>query len=228
MRKASIIGVVMLLLAGSIFVGRRAYYHFWVYPQMAAHNAAEREKLKDKYYADNNDPNEVLFVGNSLTQRFDTDKWFGKPNYKNRGIGLNKTTDILNRLDEIIESKPKMILLMIGINDLPSNRLDTIIQNYQEILQTIKTSTPNTEVVVQSILPTVDNSMTQVDKQILELNREIMQLAAEFGYRYLDLHTPIMQHPDRSSLYVNDQVHLNEQGYQLWVNMLNDSIFTEQ
>lgn len=228
MRKTLIFAIVILLVLAAFFVGRRAYYHFWVYPQMAAHNATEREKLKEKYYTDSNNPNEVLFVGNSLTQRFDTNKWFGKPNFKNRGIGLNKTTDILDRLDEIVESDPLMILLMIGINDLPSNRLDTILQHYQEILQTIKTSTPNTEVVVQSILPTVDNSMTQVDKQILELNPKIKQLATEFGYRYLDLHTLIMQHPDRSSLYVNDQVHLNEQGYQLWVDLLNDSIFTEQ
>ena len=228
MRKTLITAIVILLALAAFVVGRRAYYRFWVYPKMAAHNAAERQKLKERYYADSNDPNEVLFVGNSLTQRFDTDKWFDKPNFKNRGIGLNKTTDILDRLDEIVESEPLMILLMIGVNDLPSNRLDTILQHYQEILQTIKTSTPNTEVVVQSILPTVDNSMTQVNKQILELNPEIKQLATKFGYRYLDLHTLIMRHPDRSSLYVNDQVHLNEQGYQLWVNLLNDSIFTEQ
>lgn len=228
MRKAFIAITVSLLLVATFFIGRRAYYHFWVYPQKAAHNAAEREKLKERYYADSNTPNEILFVGNSLTQRFDTDRWFGKPNIKNRGIGLDKTTDILDRLDEIVESNPAMILLMIGINDLPSDQLDTIVTHYRDILQTIKTSSPTTQVVVQSILPIVADSDHPANKQVNILNPQLQVLAHEFDYRYLDIHSTIVNQPDFEKLYLNDKVHLNEQGYQLWVNILNDSIFTDQ
>lgn len=228
MRKVLITTTTLLLLIVLAWGGRRAYYRFWYYPQLAKKNAIERQKRKEAFYADSNDPNEVLFVGNSLTERFDIEGWFNKPNYKNRGIGLNKTTDILDRLDEIVESKPQMILLMIGINDLPSNRLDTIMQHYKEILETIKSTTPNTQVVAQSILPIVSDKDDPVNKQVNILNPQIQVLAHEMGYQYLDIHGLIVRRPDFGKLYLKDEVHLNVEGYKLWVQLLNDNIFKEQ
>jgi len=61
-----------------------------------------------------NDSNEVIMLGNSLTHNFEWHEMFRSVNIKNRGINADVTRGILQRLDEVIESKPIKYLLRLG------------------------------------------------------------------------------------------------------------------
>ena len=61
-----------------------------------------------------NDTDEVIMLGNSLTHNFEWHEIFKNVNIKNRGINSDITRGILQRLNEVVESKPKKIFIGRG------------------------------------------------------------------------------------------------------------------
>lgn len=223
---ALLVGLTLALVA--LFLGaRRIYYYHYYYPAQMEETKAKRQALKDAYYADANHPGEILFVGNSLTEQFNLNHWFQQSNIKNRGIGGNTTTDILNRLDEITESQPKMILLMAGINDLPSQQLDTVLSNYQLILQRIRQATPQTQVYLQSVLPVSIPQASFINQQVAQLNNQLVQWSPQYSMHYIDIHQAFMQQPKLQVLYQPDGLHLNHAGYRVWADVLLQDVFQQ-
>ncbi len=51
--------------------------------------------------------NEIVFLGNSITENGDWNELFKNKRIVNRGIGGDVCFGLLNRLDEVISSKPK-------------------------------------------------------------------------------------------------------------------------
>jgi len=186
---------------------------------------------KSVYEALPNTNDEILFVGNSITAGGKWAELFNDLRIKNRGISGDVTEGILFRLDEITESKPLKIFLMIGVNDLSYGlSVDSVLQNYKRILENILKDSPNTKIYVQSVLPVNDNfdyfkNHTNKGELILELNRKIKLLAEKFNLVYIDLF----------SFFVNEQgklkeectfdgLHLNGQGYLLWKSTIEKYI----
>jgi hexosaminidase len=113
------------------------------------------------------------------------------------------------------------------LNDLSRNvSLDEILSNYRIILQRIKSETPRTKVYVQSVMPV--NPVTGGNKrlegktpEIIELNNRLKTLASEFGYKFIDLFTPLAD--DNNLLpkkYSLDGLHLSYEGYRVWVETI--------
>ena len=63
-------------------------------------------------------PNEIIMLGNSITDGCEWSELFQNSNIKNRGISGDITEGVLYRLDEVTRSKPAKVFLLIGINDL--------------------------------------------------------------------------------------------------------------
>ena len=114
-------------------------------------------------------------------------RFFPNQRIKNYGIGGDTTDGILNRIDDIIQSKPQKLFLLIGINDLYyGKRVAYIVDNYSLILETLKKQIPQTTVFVQSVLPINENLLPanergKFEKQrIVELNETIKNLTNKF------------------------------------------------
>lgn len=121
-----------------------------------------REQNKDLKTSKN-----VIFLGDSITEGFDLAKYFPKKRVLNRGISADVIGNALSkddnrgvtkRLDEsIFKCSPSEVFILIGVNDLGSgHKPETIEAGYREILQGIKSHSPNLPVHVQSLLPTRD------------------------------------------------------------------------
>jgi lysophospholipase L1-like esterase len=175
--------------------------------------------------------NEIVFLGNSIT---DGAEWFEllqNKRCRNRGISGDVTEGILLRLDGVTRLKPSAIFLLIGINDLSRNiSVDEITGRYREILQRIQNETPKTKVYVQSVMPV--NPATGGNKRlegktelIIELNSRLQTLAKEFGMTYIDLFTPLA---DNNNLlprkYSFDGLHLSYEGYGVWAGILREYV----
>jgi lysophospholipase L1-like esterase len=144
---------------------------------------------------------------------------FGNPNIKNRGIGGDDTDGVLERLDEVTESKPAKIFIMIGTNDLAYGKtVEYVIENYKKILAQIKQQTPNTKVYIQSVLPVdYDIHYTRPIADIMEINRQLQELSKENNLVYIDLFSLFKTDKNKlNSDYSLDGLHPNGKGYEVW------------
>lgn len=175
-----------------------------------------------------NSNGEIIFVGDSITDRCEWNELFSSEKVINRGLSGDETIGVLNRLDEIIESNPQQIFLMIGVNDLRHGvPLDSVVKNYQHIIKTIRTNSPATEIIVQSILP-VNNKIknANTDNQtIVNLNKNIRKISEEYNIEYVDLFSMFID--DKGNLkseYTNDGLHITGNAYLIWKREIEDYI----
>ncbi|MEQ9405942.1 MAG: GH92 family glycosyl hydrolase [Cyclobacteriaceae bacterium] len=169
-------------------------------------------------------PNEIIFLGNSIT---DGAEWFelfdGNPNIKNRGIGGDDTDGVLERLAEVTSSQPKQVFIMIGTNDLAYGKtVDHVVTNHKKIIEQIEKDSPNTEVIMQSVLPVEDAiHWTRPNASILEINKQLKAHCEEKGITYVNL-APVFadENGKLDKKYSIDGLHVNGEGYLKWVEII--------
>lgn len=171
-----------------------------------------------------NTPGEIIFLGDSITDRCEWNELFPNLNVKNRGLSADETQGVLDRLQEVTASQPDKIFLMIGVNDLRHNiSPDTIFYNYEMILKRINNDSPETKIFIQSILPVNEEIGTPKanNKDILKLNAKLRELSQLYHLKYIDLFSKISDENDRlEEKYSLDGLHLNGSGYILWKSLI--------
>jgi len=169
---------------------------------------------------------EIIFWGDSLTDLCEWAEVFGNNRIKNRGICGDTTEGVLNRIDNIIESEPQKLFLLIGINDLSQGReVVKILNTYKTILRTLQEQTPKTKVFIQSLLPVntqnYPNRNPEIHQKVIEVNATLKELAKEFSFQYIDLYSSFLDSNNQlDAQYTSDGVHLNGQGYLIWKGIL--------
>ena len=170
----------------------------------------------------------IIFIGDSITDGCEWSELLQNPNIKNRGIGSDTTYGVLKRLDNIIQSEPEKVFLMIGINDLGRGEsVSEITSNYDKILERLTKNVPNSEVFVQSVLPISKQKLnTQIsNEKVRSLNKEIKQLSQKYNLNYIDLYSLMISEDDQLiSDVTTDGNHLNGSGYEIWSNAIQQYI----
>ena len=168
-------------------------------------------------------PNEIIFLGNSITDGAEWTELFENPNIKNRGIGGDDTAGILERLAEVTSSKPDKVFIMIGTNDLAYGKtVEDVISNYRKIIAQIKTESPITKLYIQSVLPVEDAlHYTRPNSKIIEINNLLVQICKEESLTYIDLFAAFADENGKlDKKYSIDGLHLNGLGYQVWKDLI--------
>lgn len=172
-----------------------------------------------------NDSAEIIFLGNSITDYCDWNELFGKQNIKNRGIGGDVINGVIDRLDEVTESKPSKIFLMIGINDLSRRRkVEQILSDYKKLIELIIEKSPETNLFIQSILPT-DNRANLQNTDIVLINSGLESLAQKYNLTFINLFDLLKTDFNvLNKSLSNDGLHLNGQGYLIWEKAIQQYI----
>jgi lysophospholipase L1-like esterase len=173
---------------------------------------------KENFESLPNHKGEIIFLGNSLTDGCEWSEMFQNPKIKNRGIGGDDTDGVLGRLDEVIESKPKKIFIMIGTNDLSAGKsVDYIVDNYKKILDNIKAKSPKTKVFIQSELP-VDDAIhtTRKNSDLQKINTRLKKIAKKRNLVFIDLYPKFFNGKKLDPKYSYDGLHVNGEGYKVW------------
>jgi len=172
--------------------------------------------------------NEIIFLGNSIT---DGSEWFEllqNPRAKNRGISGDTSEGVLFRLYQVTRVQPAKVFLLIGINDLSKNvSPDTVYANICKIVSTIRTKSPKTKVYVQSILP-VNNTFktfsahTSRTPLVKDINQRLKNICPKLGATFVDLFSELKNPNDDllNPLYTNDGLHLLGEGYKAWLQVI--------
>jgi lysophospholipase L1-like esterase len=172
--------------------------------------------------------NEIIFLGNSITDGSEWVELLQNQKAKNRGISGDTSEGVLNRLYQVTRVEPSKVFLLIGINDLAKNiSPDTIYVNICKIVSILRTKSPKTKVYVQSILP-VNNTFksfgghTSRTPQVLEINGKLKSICPKLGATYVDLFSELKNPNDDllNPMYTNDGLHLMGEGYVAWMKVI--------
>lgn len=185
---------------------------------------------QDIYDAMPDKKGEIIFLGNSITERINWSELLGSYKIINRGIGGDNCWGVYNRLDEVLASQPKEIFILIGINDIGRGIPTAVItRKYEQIIKKINSKSPKTKVVLQTVIPIDEESiwydyMKGKSPEIIELNKEITSLAEKFELEFIDLYAAFTN--KNGSLikeYTIDGLHLNGKGYMHWAKVIRES-----
>lgn len=166
---------------------------------------------------------DIVFVGDSITARFEWDEYFTDYTVANRGIDSDVTEGVYNRLDTIVSQTPEKIFIMIGINDIrqkiPS---ETTLAYYEKILDELAAELPNCKIYVQSVLPV--HTSTGIDNaEVQKLNTSIRELATQKGLTYLDIYSAVVDE-ENDFTYTVDGVHPTGDGYAIWTEIVKQEL----
>jgi lysophospholipase L1-like esterase len=130
----------------------------------------------------------------------------------------------LLRIDKILESKPKKIFILIGINDLSADfQIQLCADNYKNIISKIRTGSPLTKIYIQSILP-INNKFYRgfaTNEKIRIINSKLQNLANEEQSAYIDLFPHfINSEGNMDEKYSNDGLYLLGSGYLVWKSVI--------
>ena len=185
--------------------------------------------------------NKIVFLGNSITYGMrNYDSVFYVKNIVNRGISGDYTEGVLGRLDEIIYYKPVAVFLLIGLNDFfddntlrPERTPENIGKNIFRIANTIKKGSPDSKIYIQTIMP-INNRQYLKDKPYVEflwpqynpsINEQVIQLnnfiKQNSNFEIIDLYPSFVNSSGSMKRNLSrDGVHLNENGYKIWIKQL--------
>lgn len=184
----------------------------------------QRASLFDKLPVHEDD---IVFVGNSLTQICEWDELFDNPRIKNRGIIGDVVQGIRDRIDCVVNGHPRKIFLLCGTNDVSHNlTADSISTAIGALVDYIRASSPQSKLYVQSLLPVNDTfgrykAMNGKNPVIREINQKVSSMAAEKGFTWIDAHSIFVDvdgNLDRR--YTNDGLHVMGDGYLHWRDLL--------
>ena len=166
--------------------------------------------LENQQYADYEV--DVAFLGDSLTDGYDVQRFYPQYLVSNRGIGGDTTVDLEGRLQvSVYDLKPKVAVVLIGANNMA-----TMFDNYEDILIGLQENLPETKVVLLS-LTNMSQEWGKKNQLAAYNNVKIKKLAEKYGFAFVDLYSPLMnlETGEINPEYTVDGGHLTEEGYQV-------------
>lgn len=161
---------------------------------------------------------DVCFLGDSITAQWPGDlaqKSCGKVPFANFGIGGDRTENVLWRLDrgELDKTSPKVIVLLIGTNNMGFNSAEEIAEGVAAIVKNLQAKCPNTKILLVGVLPKKDAPL----EKIQATNALLSKLDDGSAVRYRDFGVQFLSEDGKIKPgMLSDGVHLTRQAYALW------------
>lgn len=183
--------------------------------QVAAIHAHANELRGEK-------PRLVLLGSSSFRFWPETDTVFSHFDVVNAGFGGSCFQDAWRLRDTLIYAlNPDVLMIYEGDNDVHDHiPLDDIMATASLLLEEVSVKMPNLDVVV--VAPKASPARYHLKAAYLELNASLRLLAMDHGAHWVDFWD--VQHREdgtlRDDLFIEDHLHLNNEGYAVWVREL--------
>lgn len=175
-----------------------------------------------EYFSRDREQKDIVFLGNSLTERSDWEKIMDRTDVSNRGIGSDITEGYINRINDIFGLKPKICFIEGGVNDLGRNvEQDTIIRNLGILIDTLRSAgiIPVLNMVTYLADFYKSHEPETFNDRIKKLNGAIKALAKKKKVMQIDLNPVITDGKFLKKEYaIKDGIHYTDATYQVWRN----------
>ncbi len=198
------------------------------WPYLQKYEALNQELKKTE-----NNGDRIVFLGDSITEFWSVHlpEFFTKNPYHNRGISGQTSPQILLRFRaDVIELKPKKVVILAGVNDIAGNTgyasLQMICNNLYSMIELAHVH--QIQVVLCSILPanflpwkTKENP----SQKIKELNQILSNYAQKNNIQFVNYYPHMVDQNDGMlANYTDDGVHPNKNGYQIMTNIITQAL----
>jgi len=143
------------------------------------------------------------------------------------GLSSREWRDGVSMLDRIKQGGFNKVYIMLGANEnLSLEYKDSFVENYSNLIDTVKKSNPDSIIYVQSILPVSpsrDNAGKITNTVINAFNEGLYEMALQKKVFYLDINSTLKdsngQLPEEAA---TDGVHFKKEYYMKWLDYLRN------
>ena len=138
-------------------------------------------------------------------------------------VHLQKENRDLSLAEAVALKKPRILVITVGVSG-GAGRLsrESFVSIYRELLLSVRKASPETKLLVQSLLPLSDQSVKHYKRltkeAVVQANGWVWELCAELQIPYVDTHAKLID-PNTGYLkpeYQNDEyMHLTAQAYEV-------------
>ena len=179
----------------------------------------------------------VIFFGDSITEMYNIEHYYQDIYIKyNCGVGGATSNELLWICDEaVIKYQPKVVVMMIGINDLGNTVMlspKEIAVNIKNIIDLIRGNCPQTQILLLSTLPCVESlrSYHQVPgircNDLVEMiYQQCQDIIIDPKTRFVSIFEEFIDENKEALIeYYQDGLHLNELGYEKLTRLIKPII----
>ncbi len=162
---------------------------------------------------------DIVFIGNSITNMHEWWEAFGNHNIKSRGVSGAVTQEGLDNIEAIAAGKPKKVFIMLGTNDLGTagiNNAEHVKTNVKLIIERFRQTSPDAKVYIQSILPSGSRDMNLQQ----ETNTALKALCDGENVIYIDLWDKLIGVATNANGLSYDRLHLTAAAYKIWCDAI--------
>ena len=196
-------------------------------PAEAQHNnpfTGEVDQLTKENYHPDPGKKLLLFAGSSSIRKWtDVQDYFPGYNVINYGFGGSCYSDLLFFYDKLFTRyKPDVLFIYEGDNDIAAGTSpQVIVKEADTLIRKLRKDLPETKIVIISAKPSL--ARWHLKKQYLELNKKLKKLCAKYpDVSFADVWKIMLndQGQPRPDIFLNDGLHMNRKGYDLWKKVL--------
>lgn len=177
---------------------------------------------------------DIIFLGDSITDRCEWGELLGNPDIKNRGISGDKVRWMFDRYEDIAEGHPAKLFFLAGINDLRGNTKSfDVVTMIAELLTRFRAISPETKIYVQSLLPV--NVHTQYNAKYANSNLKVRidwcnnwlkSWCSDNDITFINIAPPFKDEEGQlNEDYTIDGLHPNALGYMIWKDLIEGYVF---
>ena len=170
----------------------------------------------------------ILFTGSSSIRFWNSLEKDMKPlKVLNRGFGGAHISHVIHHFDDIVKPySPKAIVFFCGTNDLTALKTpEETLNDFKKFLGLVRNEFGTIKVYMIGIKPSVDRLYLDEEERVF--NNSISFLAKEDPYlEYINV-WDLMLNEDGTrmpDLYVEDGLHMNSKGYEIWTQLVRESL----
>jgi lysophospholipase L1-like esterase len=177
---------------------------------------------------------DLLFVGDSITQGWKGsgkevwERFYGPRKSANFGIGGDRTQHVLWRLEngEIDGISPKVVVLMIGTNNVGDNSPEQIADGIKAIVGKLRTKLPESKILLLAVFPR-DETRSARRERLIAVNERISKLAEDKMVTFLDIGQHFLDEDGTLSKDIMpDYLHLSSKGYRIWADAMEPTLWS--
>lgn len=205
-----------------------------VIPVSRTGSITNRQALVLKRAQDNPGDYDLEFIGDSITQGWETpgravwQEFYGKRKAINFGVSGDQTQHVLWRFEhgQLDGIHAKVAVVMIGTNN--SNKDDNteadILEGVTAIVNQIRSRQPETKVILMGIFPRGNTFSVQRGK-ILQVNEALARLDDGKNIFYIDIGPQLIENDGSiARSMMRDYLHPAEGGYRIWAQAMEPRI----